>query len=284
MTDTHVFETPGSVSLQVKLPSGRVVVTTADQPRTTVELIPIGRRGPDALEGIEVRAEQRAGGHVIVIDEKDRIRWGPIRISWSGDIEARVTCPHGADLELAAASTDLRVEGELGDVSAKTASGDVKLDVVRKQLEVKTASGDVYVRSFAQNGSIVTVSGDLGIGRVDAPLAARTVSGDVHIGTICGRSQLSTTSGDVKIDALESGELRLQSVSGDARIGVARGTRVWIDASSLSGDLDSQLGLADEPDAAEDQEAPGEVVPLHVKTISGDVTIMRAAETSAGQV
>ena len=71
MNDTHVFETPGSVSLQIKLPSGRVVVTTADQPRTTVELIPIGRRGPDALEGIDVRAEQRGDGHVIVIDEKD---------------------------------------------------------------------------------------------------------------------------------------------------------------------------------------------------------------------
>ena len=27
----HVFETPGSVSLQVKLPSGRVLVTTADE-------------------------------------------------------------------------------------------------------------------------------------------------------------------------------------------------------------------------------------------------------------
>ena len=41
----HVFETPGSVSLQVKLPSGRVVVTTADQPQTTVEVVALGRRG-----------------------------------------------------------------------------------------------------------------------------------------------------------------------------------------------------------------------------------------------
>lgn len=275
MNDKHVFDTPGSVSLQIKLPSGRVVVTTADGPQTTVELIPIGRRGSDAIEGIEVRAEQRAGGHVIVIDERDRIRWGPIRISWSGDVEARIGCPPGADLELQGVSTDLRVEGELGAVSARTTSGDVNLQTVRRGLQVKTASGDVYVGSIAENASIVTVSGDLDVGRVDASLTARTVSGDAHVGTIRAPLQLSTTSGDMKVDALEAGELRLQSVSGDARVGVCRGTRVWIDAASVSGDLDSQLGLADEPAEA----SSGEVVPVHVKTVSGDVKIVRAAET-----
>jgi DUF4097 and DUF4098 domain-containing protein YvlB len=253
------------------------VVTTAEGPQTTVELIPLGRRGSDAIEGIEVRAEQRAGGHVIVIDERDRIRWGPIRISWSGDVEARITCPPGADLELDAASTDLRVEGELGAVTARTASGGVSLQTVRKGLQVKTASGDVYVGAIVQNATIVTVSGDLGVGRVDAALNARTVSGDVHVGTIHAPLQLSTTSGDMKVDALVAGELRLQSVSGDARVGVARGTRVWIDASSVSGDLDSQLGIADEPAEA----SSGEVVPVHVKTVSGDVTILRAAEAPA---
>jgi DUF4097 and DUF4098 domain-containing protein YvlB len=274
--NTHVFETPGSVALQIKLPTGRVVVTTSDEPRTTVELVPLGRRGADALEGIEVRAEQRAGGHVIVIDEKDRIRWGPIRISWSGDVEARVRCPEGADLDFSGASTDLRVEGELGEVAAKTASGDIKLESVRKRLQVKTASGDVYVGGIGDVGSVVTVSGDLGVGTVDAPLTARTVSGDVHVGFSHAALALATTSGDVNVEAVGAGEVRLQSVSGDARIGVSRGTRVWIDASSVSGDLDSQLGLADEPGEG-DPEEPREVVPLHVKTISGDVTIVRAA-------
>jgi DUF4097 and DUF4098 domain-containing protein YvlB len=142
---------------------------------------------------------------------------------------------------------------------------------------VKTASGDVYVGGFGDMGSIVTVSGDLGVGKVDAPLTARTVSGDVHVGSASAALALSTTSGDVTVDSIEAGDVRLQSISGDARIGVARGTRVWIDASSVSGDLDSQLGLADEPGEADTSEAPREVVPLHVKTVSGDVTIVRAA-------
>ena len=52
----QTFDTPGSVSLQIKLPSGRVVVTTADEPTTTVEIIPLGRRGQDAIDEIEVCA------------------------------------------------------------------------------------------------------------------------------------------------------------------------------------------------------------------------------------
>jgi len=270
-----VFDTPGSVSLQIQLPSGRVVVTTADEPRTSVELIPTGRRGPDAIEGVHVRAEEKAGGHVITIEEKDRIRWGPIRITWGGDIEARITCPPGSDLDLSGGSTDLRVEGDLGEVSVRTASGDVRLEAVKKKLQVKTASGDISVATVETEASLIAVSGDLGVGRVDGALTARTVSGDLRIGAVRGPLALTTTSGDVTLESVEAGEVRIQTVSGDARIAVGRGTRVFIDAASVSGDLGSELGIADESPA----EGQGEVVPLHVKTVSGDVAIVRARES-----
>jgi hypothetical protein len=83
----HVFETPGSVSLQVKLPSGRVLVTTADEPRTTVEVVAVGRRGQDAIDEIEVTMEERLGRTVVKVEQKDRFRWGPIQITWGGDFE-----------------------------------------------------------------------------------------------------------------------------------------------------------------------------------------------------
>ena len=55
------FDTPGSVSLHIRLPSGRVRVTTADEPRTVVELIAKGRRGVDAFEDVVIRADERVG-------------------------------------------------------------------------------------------------------------------------------------------------------------------------------------------------------------------------------
>jgi Toastrack DUF4097 len=270
----HVFETPGSVSLQIKLPSGRVVVTTADQPRTTVEVVPLGRRGQDAVEEIEVTMDERQGRHFVRIEQRDKFRWGPIQISWGGDFECRIACPAGTDLDLSGGSTDLRVEGELGEVSVRTASGDIKLATARGDVQVKTASGDVVVGALPAPASIATVSGDLSAERVEASLNGRSVSGDVTVGTVAGELGFSTTSGDVEVKTVESGDVRIQTVSGDVRIGVARGTRVWIDAASVSGDLGSELGIEDQHPAAGGDES---VVPLHVKTVSGDVSIVRAA-------
>ena len=269
----HVFETPGSVSLQVKLPSGRVLVTTADEPRTTVEVVAVGRRGQDAIDEIEVTMDERLGRFAVKVEQKDRFRWGPIQITWGGDFECRIVCPPGTDLDLAGASTALRSDGELGDVSVRTVSGDIRLESVRGALQVKTASGDVSVDTIASQASLTTVSGDLGVERVDASLTARSVSGDATLGSISAPLTLSTTSGDVDLKSVGGGDVRVQTVSGDVRVGIAPGTRTWIDAASVSGRLESELGLDQEP-AAETDEA---VVPLHVKTVSGDVSIVRAA-------
>ncbi len=174
----QVFETPGSVSLQIKLPSGRVLVATADEPRTTVEVVAVGRRGQDAVDEIEVTMEDRLGRSLIRVEQKDRFRWGPIQITWGGDFECRITCPPGTDLDLAGGSTDLRAEGELGEVAVRTASGDMRLESAQGELQVKTASGDIAIGTIAAQASLVTVSGDLGVERVDASLTARAVSGD----------------------------------------------------------------------------------------------------------
>lgn len=281
MSEVHTFDTPGSVSLQIRLPSGRVVVTAVDEPRTSVELVSLGRRGADALTEIDVRLDERTGVHEITIEQTPRFRWGPVQISWDDAVEARVTCPRGADLELSSGSADLRVEGDLRDVSVKTSSGDVVLDRVAGALQVRTASGDVSVGTIDADATLATVSGELLVQRLTGPLTARAVSGDVHIRNVQARLVLSTTSGDIDVDEVEDGEVRIQSISGDARIGVARGTRVWIDATSVSGDLASELGVADEPQEAADEGDRRVVVPVHVKTLSGDVRIVRAVERAA---
>jgi DUF4097 and DUF4098 domain-containing protein YvlB len=251
------------------------VVTTVDEPRTSVDVISTGRRGSDAIEAIEVSAEPYRDGHMVTIEHKDRIRWGPVQISWGGDVEVRVTCPPGSNLDFGSGSADIRVDGDLGDVSVKTASGDVSLGDVGEKLQAKTASGDVSAGTIARGGQVVTVSGDVRLESFENDLAARSVSGDVRIARIRGPLQLSTTSGDVVLDSVESGEVRAQTVSGDVRIGVSRGTRVFIDAASLSGDLSSELGVEDE---TPDGEQEGPAVTLQVKTVSGDVQIVRAAE------
>ncbi len=148
------FETPGSVSLQIKLSSGRVVVTTADEPRTSVELISLGRRAPDAIDAVSVTVDEHHGRHTIRIEQKEKIRWGPIQITWGEpDVETRITCPPGSDMEFSDGSTDLRVGGDLGDATVRLASGDARLETARGKLQVKTASGDISVGTVVSEAS-----------------------------------------------------------------------------------------------------------------------------------
>ena len=235
----QVFETPGSVSLQIRLPSGRVVVTTADEPRTSVELVAdsaVVAPTPSRTSQV-TRTTSAAAATSSPIEEKDRIRWGPLRITWGADVEVRVTCPPGADLDLSGGSTDLRVEGELGEVTVRTASGDVQLESVRRKLQVKTASGDVSVgvieaerhrrHGLRRHRRRVASTARSSLARSPATPASRRCA---------GRCTLATTSGDVEARVGRGGGGPLPvRVSGDVRIGVGRGTRVWIDATSVSG-------------------------------------------------
>ena len=267
------FDTPGSVALEVRLPAGRVMVDGWDEPRTDVELVAHGRRGEDALEQVEVSSRQESDGHVVVsVEQRDRFRFGPIAIGWGGDVEIRITCPQGADLEFDGASADLSAAGRYGNVSARTASGDLRLGDVSGRLQVKTASGGVSARDVRTDASVVTVSGGVEVEGVEAPLTVRTVSGDVELGRVKAPVTVQTTSGGVTLRGVEGGEVRIQTVSGDARVGVVEGVAVWMDAASVSGELRSDLGRVDEP--PEGSEA--EVVPLHAKTVSGDVSFVRA--------
>jgi DUF4097 and DUF4098 domain-containing protein YvlB len=271
----HAFETPESVELQIRLPAGDVTVKTHDEPRTEVDVVTRGRRGDEALEQIVVESHERPGGHVVSIEQQDRIRWGPIAISWGGNLEVHITCPEGTSIEFNGASADLSALGTYGKVVAKTASGDVRLGDLGST-EVKTASGDVSIQALADDSQVQTVSGDVDVERIDGDLTGRTVSGDVELGHVRGAVTLGTTSGDVSIKAVDGGELRVQTVSGDVRVGVAPGTPVWMDAVSVSGDLRSDLGEVGEtpPDDAA-------VVPLQVKTVSGDVSFVQGAPVAA---
>jgi DUF4097 and DUF4098 domain-containing protein YvlB len=104
----------------------------------------------------------------------------------------------------------------------------------------------------------------------------KTVSGDVKAGP--GASvDLATVSGDVRVASLRRGEAKLRSLSGDIDVAVERGTRVYMDASTLSGDAGSDLDLQDAPTSGD-----GAELMLEASTKSGDVRIRRAAETAAG--
>jgi hypothetical protein len=275
----HAFDTPGKTRLRVKNASGLIEVDPSETGRTTVELEAL--RDDDATHDAIARATVEMNGNEVTVEigvGGKGFGVGPAWITFgrTPQVRIRIRCPEDTDLECATASADVSTSGRLGSVELKTASGDIVVEHV-SGLRVQSASGDVRAVTVDGEARLQTVSGDVRLGTVTGLVSATLVSGDFAIDDAHTDLNAKTVSGDQRIDAVRQGEIRLQSVSGDVRVGIRRGTRLHIDASSTSGDVSSELDVKDEPSAT----PGGPEARLQAKTVSGDIDITRAAAVSA---
>jgi DUF4097 and DUF4098 domain-containing protein YvlB len=262
------FPTPDGARLHVRNPSGLVSVETAETAETTVELVAL-RDDEGTREAIE-RATVEARGNLVTV-EIGKQGWG--FLGRSPEIAVRIRTPYGARLECSTASADVTVTGRAGTSEVSTASGDVRFDHVEGDLAVQSASGDIRVDQVDRDARLQSVSGDLRVGRVGGDLNANTVSGDLQLGQAEADVSAKTVSGDQEIASVAAGEIKLQSVSGDVEVGVRAGTKVFIDASSTSGDVGSDLDVTDAPRSG----SGGPEAKLRIRTVSGDVSIRRGS-------
>ena len=275
----HVFETPGQPQLRVRNPAGLVSIEASETNQTVVELEPL-RDDEATREAIERATIEQSGGEIVLeIGAGGKgFGIGPAWISFgrTPQVGVKIRCPEGSGLDFATASADLTVRGRLGDVEAKSASGDLSVEHV-SELSANSASGDVRAVLVDGAARTQTVSGDIRLDTVRGPLVATLVSGDFGVGDAQSDVEAKTVSGDQRVDAIREGRIKLQSVSGDVRLGVRAGTRLRIDATSVSGDISSEFDVKDRPS----DEPTGHEANLQIKTVSGDVEIVRAAAVSA---
>ena len=99
---------------------------------------------------------------------------------------------------------------------------------------------------------------------------------DVNVERADASITVQTASGDQRIGCASSGQVSLRSASGDIWIGIRRGSGVWVDASSMSGETTSELDVG----GAATGEEEGALVELRAQTMSGDVYVARAAAPS----
>ena len=268
----HVFETPGPVELRISIGAGNVQIETAERDRTEIELIALNRAAEEVIEQMSVTCDKRGDRYVVVVEEPKRGSWGFVQAIFNNaEIGVRVRCPEATDLELKTGSADGRVDGALSSAQVKTGSGDMSFDTVSNDLSVQSASGDVTAGDVGGDCAVKTASGDVRVTSVDGELVANLVSGDLNVDDARSSVTVQSVSGDQRIGAISSGEIKLQAVSGDVHVGVRPGLRLWIDATSVSGDMSSELDSVDAPSTE------SELVQLRAKTVSGDVAIVRAA-------
>ncbi|HKP17180.1 MAG TPA: DUF4097 family beta strand repeat-containing protein [Gaiellaceae bacterium] len=254
----YQFATPEPPKLRAGIAAGSIEIETADVAETIVEV--------EAIRGDVDNLKVEQHGRDVVIEHRRRFA-----LSGKDEYEIRITAPHGADADLNVASADVRAAGRYGEVELHTASGDLRVAEVERDAKVRSASGDVRFDTVRGRIEVTTASGDLEIGAAHGGGTIRSASGDVRLGQAADRVVVQTASGDLVIESIAEGAVDLKSASGDARIGVGRGSRLYVDARSLSGDTSSEVDL----DGVEaDDEGP--LVEVKASSMSGDIRIVRA--------
>jgi DUF4097 and DUF4098 domain-containing protein YvlB len=271
MKDT--FETLEPISLEIRVPAGRVQLEATEARRTDVEVSPLGSNAAsrDVADRSKIEMRTERTRKVLHIEVPRR---GLQLFSREGEVLVSVRAPLGTEVNATVGSADVLATGAFGAAQLKTASGDVTLDSV-DEADIKTASGDVTLGRVLGTAKVQSASGDVDVGRVDGTGKIQTASGDVAIAEAQSNLKVQTASGDLRIDAVVSGQVSLQSASGDMRVCVARGSTVWVDARSLGGETTSDLDVGAEPPNID-----GPHVDLNVTAMSGDVHIARADATT----
>jgi DUF4097 and DUF4098 domain-containing protein YvlB len=268
---TETFHTSGPLSLDLRLPSGQIELEAADGEETMVELDAVrdsdGIR--EVIDNARIELRQRGDGHEVVVDvERKKFKLFDFM---NADIILRVRAPHGADVQVSTASADVDARGRFGAVRAQLASGDLRFMELDGRVDIKSASGDVELGRISGEASINTASGDIRVERIEGDATVRSASGDVVIQEAGGSVTVQTASGDQRLGDVSKGRVVMQSASGDQTVGIRRGSRVHIDAKTMSGDTSSELVVGDEPPPGD-----GPTVELRATSMSGDIRILRA--------
>jgi hypothetical protein len=284
MMRSETFQTPGPVRLDLELPAGSIEIETSTTDETHVELEALSDREQlqEMVEAARIEAVRRGDGHEVIVEVRTRhgvwvsFSKGPdIRLG-SPELRLRVACPAGTELEIRTKSADVNARGDYGTVDVKTASGDTTVEHVAGDARIKSASGDAHFETVDGSLDVKSASGDLHAGSVARASNIQLVSGDVHIREAYDGISTNTVSGDQRYEAVLKGRLDLRAISGDVTVGIRRGSRVFIDANTVSGSTSSEFELSDAPQEAPAAAEDSPLVEVYAKTVSGDVRIERA--------
>jgi hypothetical protein len=265
------FEVQGPVDLDVRLASGDSKVEPTAEGRVEIELIAHDEESQRLVDNARIELNPHGHRPTVLVDVPQKKGFS-ISIFGRSGIECRIRCPHDSALSVRTKSADISTRGTIGGLNVQTASGDLDVDRVSGGVNVKSASSDFSAREVGGGVNIQTASGDIDLSIARGPVNVTSVSGDISIGEAYDNVNANSVSGDQDHRAVMQGIVAAHSVSGDVTIAVRRGSKAFLDCTTVSGDTTSELELTSDAPAGD-----GPLVEIRAKTVSGDIRITRAS-------
>ena len=249
------IEVPRVVEAHIRTVAGEVAVTATTGPA-------------------QVDAEVLAGEPVVVTLEDGvlMVAHEPAR-GFLGNFGARrtesviaVSLPPGTPVTIRTVSAEVVVAGLQAGVSVNTVSASIAATDIGGDLTLRTVSGEIEAQPVKGELALNTVSG------------AVTVAGELS--QLTGRS----VSGDLTFDLDDVPQASLTTVSGDVILRVPTDASLRLDATTMSGHLDSAFPVAgvSTKRKLEGRVGDGRGAPsVDVRTVSGDVALLRRAPGEA---
>jgi len=263
----YEFPVTSPLAAEIRIAAGRVEVTAQPGLTTaTVSVEPLDNSDQSQEAAAQTLVELR--GTDLIVKAPESKNWLRMR---HPRLAVKVAVPADSSLDLTTASADATCSGAFREARVDSASADIFIENVTGVLGVKTASGDIKATHVGGDFKITSASGDVTVAAIDGSAAVHTASGDVELGTVGGDIGVTTASGDVNVRTLHRGSAKVNSASGDIKVGVIAGVGVWMDLTTMSGRARSDLDPAGAPANGQPD------VALHLRSMSGDIVVARAA-------
>lgn len=265
--ETRVIDIETVRRLKASLIGGQIDVVAHDEPGARIEV--------HAVTGKDLRIE--ITGDVLEIDHP-QLRWDNFlevfrNFGSSGPkAEISVAVPRDIALTLGVVSASALVSGLRSDARLNTVSGDIIVDGLTGGLVVNAVSGDVQIRELV------------------GTLGANTVSGDIAATGAIRTATIDTVSGAMLVDSTGPvDEVVLNTVSGGMTVRLDEGLAANYVARSVSGrvliDGVVRSGKGTGPTTnftGSTGELAGQFADVRVNSVSGSITVLRHAPTTAG--
>ena len=206
------FATPQPITATVEIVSGSVHLTASDRDDTVVTVSP---RDPNRASDVRVAESARVDftNGTLTVTAGRRI----ISLGRGGAVTVDIELPSRSRLQVSSASAKLRADGDFGECRLSTASGDAAIGSITGNFKSDSASGAISVDVLTGEGTVSTASGDATFGELVGDVKFRAASGSLSVKQLHGAVNAQTASGDTTIGAAVSGEVSVQSGSGDTR-------------------------------------------------------------------
>ena len=163
-------------------------------------------------------------------------------------VEYKLTIPTEAGLKAKNISGNIDAEGLGGHADLEVVSGDITVRTAAKGAECSSVSGDVTVTGVTGDVFVKSVSGDVRAREIKGSIDAESVSGELELTEVSEANSVraKALSGGIiyRGSINKAGTYALKSHSGDVEMLIPAGSAFDFEASTFSGDIQSDFEIA----------------------------------------